>query len=399
VDFSFLYKGLLDASFGTMVLYTLVMTHITIVSVTLYLHRYSAHRALELNGALKHFFRFWLWLTTGMLTKEWTAVHRKHHVDCETEEDPHSPQIFGLKKVLWEGAELYGVTAAKTQVLDRFGKGTPDDWIERNLYSKFKITGVGTMMVIDLLLFGVGGLTIWAIQMMWIPFWAAGVVNGIGHYWGYRNFECPDAARNLVPWGILIGGEELHNNHHTYPNSAKFSVKPWEFDLGWLYVTVFKALGLAKPLSTGPIVEKVAGKDQIDKDTLWAVLNDRFRVMANYAERVVAPVVESEVQRADAAKRAVLKRAKSLLTREDTLVDEAGRDDIIRAVDGSPVLKTIYDLKQQLQNVWAKRGGDAEVLLNEFKQWCIDAEATGIQALRDFVADLKSYTVPKLSRA
>ena len=398
MDFSFLYKGLLDASFGTMVLYTLVMTHITIVSVTLYLHRYSAHRALELNGALKHFFRFWLWLTTGMLTKEWTAVHRKHHVDCETEEDPHSPQIFGLKKVLWEGAELYGVTAAKSQVLDRFGKGTPDDWIERNLYSKFKISGVGTMMVIDLMLFGVGGLTIWAIQMMWIPFWAAGVVNGIGHYWGYRNFECPDAARNLVPWGILIGGEELHNNHHTYPNSAKFSVKPWEFDLGWLYVTLFRAVGLAKPLSTGPIVEKVAGKDQIDKDTLWAVLNDRFRVMANYAERVVAPVVESEVQRADSAKRAVLKRAKSLLTREDTLVDEAGRDDITRAVDGSPVLKTIYDLKQQLQNVWAKRGGDAEVLLNEFKQWCIDAEATGIQALRDFVVDLKSYTVPKLSR-
>ena len=399
MDFSFLYKGLLDASFGTMVLYTLVMTHITIVSVTLYLHRYSAHRALELNGALKHFFRFWLWLTTGMLTKEWTAVHRKHHVDCETEEDPHSPQIFGLKKVLWQGAELYGVTAAKSQVLDRFGKGTPDDWIERNLYSKFKISGVGTMMVIDLMLFGVGGLTVWAIQMMWIPFWAAGVVNGIGHYWGYRNFECPDAARNLVPWGILIGGEELHNNHHTYPNSAKFSVKPWEFDLGWLYVRLFKALGLAQPLSTGPIVEKVAGKDQIDKDTLWAVLNDRFRVMANYAERVVAPVVESEVQRADAATRAVLKRAKTLLTREDTLVDEAGRDDITRAVDGSPVLKTIYDLKQQLQNVWAKRGGDAEVLLSEFKQWCIDAEATGIQALRDFVADLKSYTVPKLSRA
>lgn len=399
MDFSFLYKGLLDASFGTMVLYTLVMTHITIVSVTLYLHRYSAHRALELNGALKHFFRFWLWLTTGMLTKEWTAVHRKHHVDCETEEDPHSPQIFGLKKVLWEGAELYGVTAAKPQVLDRFGKGTPDDWVERNVYSKFKITGVGMMMVIDLALFGVVGLTIWAIQMIWIPFWAAGVVNGVGHYWGYRNFECPDAARNLVPWGILIGGEELHNNHHTYPNSAKFSVKPWEFDLGWLYVSILKALGLARPLSTGPIVEKVAGKDQIDKDTLWAVLNDRFRVMANYAERVVAPVVESEVQRADAATRAVLKRAKSLLTREDTLVDQAGRDDIIRAVDGSPVLKTIYDLKQQLQNVWAKRGGDAEVLLGEFKQWCIDAEATGIQALRDFVADLKSYTVPKLSRA
>jgi stearoyl-CoA desaturase (delta-9 desaturase) len=399
VDLSFLYKGFLDASFGTMVLYTLVMTHITIVSVTLYLHRYSAHRALEMHPVLKHFFRFWLWLTTGMLTKEWTAVHRKHHVDCETEEDPHSPQIFGLNKVLWEGAELYGVTAAKPEVLERFGKGTPDDWIERNLYSKFKISGVGTMMVIDLALFGVAGLTIWAIQMVWIPFLAAGVINGVGHYWGYRNFECPDAARNLVPWGILIGGEELHNNHHTYPNSAKFSVKSWEFDLGWVWINLFRMFGLARPLSTGPIVAKVEGKNLIDKDTLWAVLNDRFRVMANYAERVVAPAVENEVQRADAATRAVLMRAKTLLTREETLVDEAGRNDITRAVDGSPALKTIYELKQRLQNVWARRGGDAEVLLGDFKQWCIDAEATGIQALREFVADLKSYTVPKLSRA
>ena len=399
MDFSFLYKGFLDASFGTMVLYTLVMTHITIVSVTVYLHRYSAHRALELHPVLKHFFRFWLWLTTGMLTKEWTAVHRKHHVHCETEDDPHSPQIFGLKKVLWQGAELYGVTAAQPEVLDRFGKGTPDDWVERNLYSKFKISGVGTMMVIDLALFGVAGLSVWAIQMVWIPFLAAGVINGVGHYWGYRNFECPDAARNLVPWGLLIGGEELHNNHHTYPNSAKFSVKAWEFDLGWVWISLFKLFGLARPLSTGPIVEKVAGKSLIDKDTLWAVLNDRFRVMANYAERVVAPAVEHEVQRADAATRAVLMRAKTLLTREETLVDEAGRNDITRAVDGSPALKTIYEMKQRLQSVWARRGGDAEVLLGDFKQWCIDAEATGIHALREFVVDLKSYTVPKLSRA
>jgi stearoyl-CoA desaturase (Delta-9 desaturase) len=402
VDFSFLsflHEGFLDASFGTMVLYTLVMTHITIVAVTLYLHRYSAHRALELHPVLKHFFRFWLWLTTGMLTKEWTAVHRKHHVHCETEDDPHSPQIFGLKKVLWEGAELYGVTAAKGDVLERFGKGTPDDWVERNVYSKFKISGVGAMMVIDLALFGVAGLTIWAIQMIWIPFFAAGVVNGVGHYWGYRNFECPDAARNLVPWGILIGGEELHNNHHTYPNSAKFSVKAWEFDLGWVWINLFKLFGLARPLSTGPIIEKVEGKVLVDKDTLLALLNDRFRVMANYAERVVAPVVEHEVQRADAASRAVLIRAKTLLTREETLVDEAGRNDITRAVDGSPALKTIYELKQRLQSVWARRGGDVEVLLSDFKQWCVDAEATGIQALRDFVTDLKSYTVPKLSRA
>jgi fatty-acid desaturase len=399
LDLSFLHQGLWNASAGTIVLYTLVMTHITIVAVTVYLHRYSAHRALEMNGVLKHFFRFWLWMTTGMLTKEWTAVHRKHHADCETEEDPHSPQIFGLNKVLFEGAELYGVTAAKPEVLDRFGKGTPDDWVEHRVYSKYKILGIALMMIIDLLLFGVIGLTVWAVQMLWIPFFAAGVINGIGHYWGYRNFECPDAARNLVPWGILIGGEELHNNHHTYPNSAKLSAKPWEFDIGWMWITLFKMLGLAHPLSTGPVVQKVAGKESIDKDTVWAVLNDRFRVMANYADRVVSPIVELEVQRADAATRGLLKRAKLLLTREETLVDDAGRNDISRAVTVSPVLKTVYDLKLQLQHVWSKRGGDAEVLVREFKQWCVDAESTGIQTLHDFVTDLKSYTVPKASAA
>jgi stearoyl-CoA desaturase (delta-9 desaturase) len=398
VDFAFLHQGLLNASIGMMALYTLAMTHITIVAVTVYLHRYSAHRSLELHPVLKHFFRLWLWMTTGMLTKEWTAVHRKHHADCETEEDPHSPQIFGLSKVLWQGAELYGETTAKPEVLDRFGKGTPDDWMERHVYSRYKIAGIGTMMIIDLLLFGVAGLTIWAIQMIWIPFFAAGVINGIGHYRGYRNFECPDAARNIVPWGILIGGEELHNNHHTYPNSAKLSAKPWEFDVGWMWITLFKMFGLAKALSTGPVVQRVQGREVIDKDTVWAVLNDRFRVMANYAERVVGPMVELELQRADTATRGLFKRAKSLLTREETLVDDAGRTEISQLVDVSPMLKTLYELRQQLQGVWQKRGGDAEELLRAFKQWCVDAEATGIHALREFVKELKSYTVPGQAR-
>ena len=261
MDFSFLHQGIWNASIGTMVLYTLIMTHITIVAVTVYLHRYSAHRALELHPALKHFFRFWLWLTTGMLTKEWTAIHRKHHVHCETEDDPHSPQIFGLRKVLFEGAELYGVTAAKPgdarplrqRHAGRLDRAQPLQQIQdlgRRHDDGHRPAAVRRHRVSP----------IWAIQMLWIPFFAAGVINGVGHFWGYRNFECPDAARNLVPWGILIGGEELHNNHHTYPNSAKLSAKPWEFDIGWMWITLFSMLGLARPLSTGPVVEKVPGK-------------------------------------------------------------------------------------------------------------------------------------------
>ena len=390
--------GVWDASAWTIVLYTLILTHVTIVSVTVYLHRYSAHRALELHPALKHFFRFWLWLTTGMLTKEWTAIHRKHHATCETEDDPHSPQIFGLSKVLWQGAELYG-EGVTPEALDRFGKGTPDDWTERNVYGRYKIGGLGVMMVIDLVLFGPIGLTVWAVQMLWIPFFAAGVVNGVGHYWGYRNFECPDAARNIAPWGILIGGEELHNNHHTYPNSAKLSVKPWEVDIGWCWIRLFGVFGLAKPLSTGPVVERVPGRQVIDRDTVWAVLNDRFRVMSHFAERVVAPLVEQEYRRADVATRAVFKRAKRLLVREETLVDDAGRAELSKLVDLSPALKTVYELKRQLQAVWTKRGGDAEDLMAAFRQWCADAEATGIHVLEDFVNELKSYTMPKLATA
>src|SRR5262245_9168706 len=376
--------GIWDASALTIVAYTLVLTHITIVSVTVYLHRYSAHRSLELNGALKHFFRFWLWLTTGMLTKEWTAIHRKHHSVCETPEDPHSPQIYGLSKVLWQGAELYGL-GINPETLDRYGRGTPDDWVERNVYMRFKSGGIALMAIINIVLFGAIGLTVWAVQMAWIPFFAAGVINGIGHYWGYRNFECPDAARNISPWGILIGGEELHNNHHTYPNSAKLSVKPWEFDIGWFWIKLFGALGLAKVLSTGPIVERVPGRSVVDMDTVWAVLNDRFRVMAKYAERVVAPLVEQEYHRADIATRALIKRAKALLVREETLVDAAGHADITELVGSNPLLKTIYDLRRQLLAVCAKRGGNAEELLAAFKQWCLDAEATGIHAVRDFV--------------
>ena len=377
------------------ILYTLVVTHVTIVSVTVYLHRFSAHRALELHPGLQHFFRFWLWLTTGMVTVEWTAIHRKHHVTTETEDDPHSPRIHGLRAILFRGTEFYRA-GATADTVDRYGKGTPEDWLERNVYSRFLFTGIVIVAVADIVLFGSIGIVVFGVQMLWIPFFAAGVINGVGHFWGYRNFECPDAATNIVPWGILIGGEELHNNHHTYPNSAKLSVRPWEIDLGWLWIRCFQLLGLAKPLYTGPVVERVIGKKQIDMDTTWAVLNDRFEVMARYAEEVVGPLVEEEYRRADKATRQMLKRAKSILCREETLIKEVERQRISRIVDNIPVLATIYEMRIELQAVWSKRGGNGDELLIAFKEWCSTAEATGIQALGDFVVELKSYSVPRL---
>lgn len=393
-----LSNGLWQLSVLELVIYTLVVTHITIVGVTVYLHRHSAHRAVELHPVLKHFFRFWLWLTTGMNTKEWTAIHRKHHATCETEEDPHSPQIQGLKKIFWEGTEAYRA-AATPETCKRFGSGTPEDWVERNVYSRFGVVGVSILLVVNVALFGVIGLTVWAVQMAWIPIFAAGFINGVGHYWGYRNFECHDAARNISPWGILVGGEELHNNHHTYPNSAKLSQKPWEFDIGWMYIRLFEMLGLAKARSTGPVVERVPGKSTLDADTAWAVLNDRFRVMAKYAEDVVAPLVEQELARAGDVRRSVVRSAKRVLCRDESLVDEAGKHRITEILGASATLKTIYEFKQRLLGVWAKRGGNAEERLKDLKQWCVDAEATGIQSLNDFVAEIRSYTIPKLARA
>ena len=390
------WYGAVGLSIPAIIVYVLVMTHVTIVGVTVYLHRFSAHRALSLHPVLQHFLRFWLWLTTGMITKEWTAVHRKHHTGADTPVDPHSPQLHGLRAVLLQGAEFYRA-AATPETLERYGRGTPDDWMERNVYTPHTSLGVTLLLVVNVVLFGVLGLTVWAIQMLWIPFFAAGVVNDVGHRLGYRNFECPDAATNFMPWGILIGGEELHNNHHTYPNSAKLSVKWWEFDLGWAWIRLFQAAGLAEPLSTGPVVARVEGKTSIDMDTTWAVMNDRFRIMARYAEEVVAPLIKQECRRADAGTRRLLRRSKPVLCRHTTLVDERQRSRIEQVLDASPRLATIYEKRLELVAVWSKRGR-GEDLLTAFAQWCSEAEATGIQVLSDFVEDLKSYTVPATAR-
>lgn len=387
------YNGLLDLSAWQLVGITLLMTHVTIVSVTVYLHRYSAHRALELNGVLKHFFRFWLWLTTAQNTREWTAVHRKHHAKCETPEDPHSPVYKGLGTVLRKGAELYREEARNPETLRIYGKNCPDDWIERNLYSRYKLGGIALMAVIDLLLFGTIGITIWAVQMMWIPFWAAGVVNGLGHALGYRNFECRDAATNLVPWGILIGGEELHNNHHTYPNSAKLSVRRWEFDMGWAWIRLFCLLRLAKVQRVAPIAHRVAGKASLDMDTAMAILNNRFQIMAQYRKLVIGPLVKQELARVDASVRHHFRRAKRLLSRETSLLQDRHHVRIESMLAHSQALKTIYEKRLALQQIWARTSANGHDMLAAMKDWVHEAESSGIHALRDFAAQLKTYSL------
>ncbi|MBI6924200.1 acyl-CoA desaturase [Pseudomonas putida] len=387
------YNGLLDLSAWQLVGITLLMTHVTIVSVTVYLHRYSAHRALELNTGLKHFFRFWLWLTTAQNTREWTAVHRKHHAKCETPDDPHSPVYKGLSTVLRKGAELYREEARNPETLRIYGKNCPDDWVERNLYSRYKLGGIVLMALIDLLLFGTAGITIWAVQMMWIPFWAAGVVNGLGHAVGYRNFECRDAATNLVPWGIVIGGEELHNNHHTYPNSAKLSVRRWEFDMGWAWIRLFCLLRLAKVQRVAPIAHRVAGKASLDMDTAMAILNNRFQIMAQYRKVVIGPLVKQELDRVDASVSHHFRRAKRLLSRETSLLEDRHHVRIESMLAHSQALKTIYEKRLALQQIWARTSANGYDMLAAMKDWVHEAETSGIHALRDFASQLKTYSL------
>ncbi len=387
------HTGLLDLSVWQLIATTLLLTHVTIVSVTVYLHRYSAHRSLELHPALKHFFRFWLWLTTAMNTREWTAIHRKHHAKCETPDDPHSPVHKGLSTVVRKGAELYMEEAKNEETLRIYGKNCPDDWIERNLYSRFPNAGIVLMLLIDLALFGVLGLTVWAVQMIWIPFWAAGVVNGLGHAVGYRNFECRDAATNLVPWGILIGGEELHNNHHTYPNSAKLSVRKWEFDMGWAWIRLFSLLGLAKVNRTAPIAHRIEGKQQLDMDSAMAILNNRFQIMAQYRKLVIVPLVRQELGRADASVRHQLRRAKRLLAREPSLLQQEQQAHIDDMLAQSQALKVIYEKRLALQQIWTRTSSNGHDMLAAIKQWVHEAEASGIQSLREFAEHLRTYSL------
>ncbi len=388
-----LLHGILDLSLWGYVAATLALTHVTIASVTIFLHRHQAHRALTLHPAVSHFFRFWLWLTTAMVTREWVAVHRKHHAKCETPEDPHSPQTRGLAKVLFAGAILYRREAEQAGTLEEYGSGTPDDWVERRLYSRFPSLGIALMLVLDLVLFGAAGLAVYLVQMLWIPFWAAGVINGIGHYWGYRNFEPRDASRNLLPIGIVIGGEELHNNHHAFPQSARLSNKWWEFDMGWFYIRALELLGLAQVKRTAPKTRIVKGKQAVDMDTARAVVRNRFHILKLYGRHVVGPVLRSERRRAADGSRRRLARLRALMTREDVQLDDHGQRILQGALAQSQRLQTVYAFRQQLKALWERSTQDQAKRVQRLQTWCLEAERSGVHALQEFARNLRGYTL------
>jgi stearoyl-CoA desaturase (delta-9 desaturase) len=385
------YNGLIDLPWWGYVLVALALTHITIAGVTIFLHRHQAHRALDLHPIPSQFFRFWLWLTTGMVTKEWAAIHRKHHAKCETAEDPHSPQVKGIRKVMWQGAELYRLESHNLETMEKYGHGTPDDWIERHVYTKRSQWGIALMMMIDLLLFGPIGLTIWAVQMIWIPLFAAGVINGIGHYWGYRNFQSEDASTNIVPWGILIGGEELHNNHHAYGTSARLSSKWYEFDIGWLYIRSMEIMGLAKVKKLAPKVAWRDGRAGCDLETLQAVITHRYDVLARFGRSLQATYRE-EIGKL---------KSRGLATSDHSVVDrlmlgdarvaDADRVRVESYLEHSKVLATIYGMRQELVQLWQRSTASKEQLVKQLDDWCRRAEASGIASLSDFSRQLRRY--------
>jgi stearoyl-CoA desaturase (delta-9 desaturase) len=382
-------NGLIALSGWGYVLVALTLTHVTIACVTIFLHRAQAHRALDLHPAVSHFFRFWLWLTTGMVTREWVAIHRKHHAKCETPEDPHSPQVLGIRKVLLEGSELYRAAANNRETLERYGRGTPDDWLERHVYTPHSGQGIVLMLFIDLILFGPIGLTIWAVQMLWIPLFAAGVINGLGHYWGYRNFTCEDASTNILPWGIVIGGEELHNNHHAYGSSAKLSNRWYEFDIGWLYIRLLEILGLASVKKVAPKVRWGEIKHFCDTDLLHAVITHRYDVLTRYS-RGMRTIYSQELDKLRGALSDVA-RVKRWLNLDQNALKPVEKAELLSVLAQSDRLKTLYQMRQELTALWSRSTASSEQLVRQLQDWCQKAEVSGIEALSQFSRRLRMY--------
>jgi len=381
--------GVLNLSFWGYVAATFLFIQISMMAVTLYLHRDQAHRAIELHPVLRHFFRLWIWLTSGMSTREWVAIHRKHHAMVEREGDPHSPKIFGLRKVLLEGAELYRIESRNEETLKKYGRGTPDDWIERNVYIRCGLIGIYLMLAIDVVLFGLPGITVFAMQMLAMPVFAAGVINGLGHAKGYRNFESDDTSTNLYPLAVLVGGEELHNNHHAFPTSAKFSMRRWEFDIGWLYIVIMRALNLCKVRRVAPSPQFADDPRPVDIQTLTAVLQNRMHVLRDYTRKVTLPVLRLE-KSAD-RNNELFKQARKLLVSGPILLDEAAKTRLRKLLADNLALRTVHEYRQQLLDLWAQANVSNERLVRQLKEWCNSAESSGIDALHDFSANLRGY--------
>ena len=390
-----MFSGLIDLPWWGYVLVTLVLVQTTIAGVTLYLHRCQAHRALELHPVVSHFFRLWLWMSTGMITKEWAAIHRKHHAKCETEDDPHSPRIHGINKVLWGGVALYVKESHNPETMSKYGHSTPDDWMERNVYTPLNKWGIVLLGLTDIALFGlVAGSIIYVIQLAWIPFWAAGVINGLAHFTGYRNFHTDDDSANLVPWALWVGGEELHNNHHAYPTSAKFSLRWYEFDIGWAYITVLKALGLAKVRKQAPKVKLEPAKWEVDAATVQAVIAHRYDVLAKYAKSMHATSRQEIVamrERGHESAATGLKSIRKWLHLDADALPDARREQLHLVLESSPALKTSWSMRQDLTRLWERSTLSSEQLVLQLNDWCERAEKSGVQPLADFSRRLRSY--------
>ena len=386
-------NGLVALPWWGYIVVALLLTHITIAAVTLYLHRCQAHCSLDLHPIVAHFFRFWLWTTTGMVTKEWVAIHRKHHAKTETEEDPHSPHTKGIAKVFWQGAELYQEEAKNVATIEKYSHGTPNDWIEKKLYSKHSAIGLALSFVVNFILFGVIGITIWAVQMIWIPLNAAGVINGIGHYWGYRNFETEDGSTNITFFGFMIGGEELHNNHHAYPSSAKFSSKWWEFDIGWFYIQLLSVFGLAKVRRRAPQPMRVLNKDIIDIETAKALVTSQLHVMADYAHKVTLPTFHAELPNFEGRYKKLVSQMRTALVREDSRMKPVQQKHLQELLQNSEALHTVYDMRRKLQDLWSETHASHERMIQAIIDWCKEAEATGIKVLQEFAHSLRGYAL------
>ncbi|MBT3548965.1 MAG: acyl-CoA desaturase [Gammaproteobacteria bacterium] len=388
-------NGIVEFTWIGYVIYTLIVTHITIVAITLYLHRGVCHSAIEIKPALGHFFRFWLWLTTSMRTADWVAIHRKHHAKVETIDDPHSPAFYGIKNVLLRGADLYHDEKNNAETISKYSQNCPKDWVEEHVYTGRNNQGILILFIGNILLFGVVGIIIWAIQMAWTPIFAAGGINGAGHYWGYRNYDTSDDSTNMAPVGILIGGEELHNNHHAFPTAAKFSLKPWEFDIGWLYIKIFSAIGQINVKRLAPKTVVNDPSETLDSETGYALLRSKLTVITNYTKTVLSPLLKQESMQASNEFKTLLKRSKPSLVREPHRISNQEIVTLDEIFKKSVALKTAYNLKNKLFDILHSRNLKHESFIETINAWRDEAQNEGIDCLIDFSNSLKGYKVIK----